>query len=161
MKSCNNSKYNCGQILPSSCVPFTGDVLTFPATPDALTCDANINDVIFVIDKYLKVLVDGNNLTGLNKNCLDFVPATVTPAQLHQIEIDQICLLKGQTEALQTQFDDFNIGAHTVDINLPTCLLASAAACLTGINTYQLIALLNLYAAKICDLETRISNLES
>lgn len=161
MKACNSSKYNCGQIIPSSCVPFTGPQLTFPKIIDQLDCDANINDVIFTIDAYLKILVDGNDFTLLDKGCLDFIPASVSAKQLHQLEITNICLLLGQTEALQTQFDEFNIGSHTVNIALPGCLTAAAAPCLMGVNTYTLISLLNLYAAKICELETRISNLES
>jgi len=161
MKACNNSKYNCGQIIASSCVPFTGPELTFPKAADQLDCDANINDVIFTIDSYLKVLVDGNDFTALDKGCLDFNPATVSAKQLHQLEITNICILLGQTEALQTQFDEFNVGAHPVTITLPGCLTADAAPCLTGVNTYTLLSLLNLYAAKICDLESRLSTLES
>lgn len=162
MTPCNDSKYNCGNIIPSACVPFTGKALTFPLAPDVITdCAPNINDVIFVIDKYIKKLVDGNNLTTLDKGCLDFVPATITPAQLHQIEITNICLLKGQVEALQEQLNTLNIGSEIITINLPSCLQPLASPCVIGTNQYQLISILNIFAAKLCDLETRISNLES
>lgn len=161
MKAPNNTKRNCGQFIASSCVPFTGPQLTFPKTIDLLDCDSNLNDVVYTIDQYLQPLVSGNDFTLLQKGCLDFVPATVSAKQLHQLEITNICLLLGQTEALQEQFDEFNIGTHEITITLPECLTASAAPCLTSPNTYQLISLLNLYAAKICDLETRLQTLES
>ena len=157
-----NSKYNCGNILASSCVPFTGTALTFLSTADleAFPCDANINDVVFYIDKYLKKLVDGNDFTGLDKDCLDFDPATIDAKGLHQIEITEICTMKGQIEALQTMVEDLNIGAEEVTIDLG-CLTPDAEACATGTNIYTLQSILQLFAAKLCDHETRISNLES
>lgn len=161
---CNNSKYNCGIIVPSSCVPFTGKKLTFitPEEQQNFDCDANINDVILLADKYLKKLVDGNNLTTLNVDCLTTVnPLTITPAQLHQVEVTEICLLKGQVKTLSDQLNDLNIGNEVVEITLPECLQEDIAPCAVGPSQYQLISLLILYANKICELETRISNLES
>lgn len=157
----SNSKFNCGQIIPSSCVPYTGKDLTFLLPEDQLECDANINDAIFEIDKQIKILVDGNNLTGLDKECFDFDPATVTPAQLHQLEITKICSNEGSIAALTTQFNNLDIGIEVVTIDLPDCLEPLAAPCLVGTNQYQLITLLNLFAAKLCDHETRIAELES
>lgn len=156
----DKKKYNCGQIVPSSCVPFTGKDLTFVTDEDQLTCDANINDVIEKIDAALKVLVDANNFSTLVKNCLDFDPATVTAVELHQLEINTLCLHKGQIESLQTQFNEWNIGTEVLGINLG-CLTPAAADCAVAANQYQLIALLQLFAAKLCDHETRITNLES
>lgn len=158
----NNSKYNCGNILASSCVPFTGANLTFLSEADLelFPCDANINDVIFYIDKYLKKLVDGNDFTDLDKDCLDFDPATIDAKGLHQIEITEICLMKGQIEALQTMVEDLNIGAETVTIDLG-CLTPDAAECAVAVNTYTLQSILQLFASKLCDHETRISNLEA
>jgi len=159
MAGCLDTKYNCGQIVSSSCVPYTGNTLNFPVTADQLSCDANINDVISVVDKYVKKLVDGDNLTSLDKNCLDFNPAIITPAQLHQIEINEICLLKGQYTSLSDQFNNLNIGTEVVTIALPTCLQSGAAPCATGPNQYQFIVLLNLFASKLYNHETRITNL--
>lgn len=157
----DDNKYNCGQIIPSSCVPYTGKDLTFVSSVNQIKCDDNINDVIFRIDEALKKLIDGNNFTSLNKNCLDFNPATITNVELHQIEIDEICLSKGKITALEQQLQNLNIGVEIINITLPLCLQGAAAPCATGTNQYQLIALLNLFASKLCDHETRISNLES
>ena len=156
-----NPKCNCGQILPSSCVPFSGKDLTFVTEDNQLECDASIDDVIFKIDAALKKLIDGNDLTGLDKECLEFDPATITPAALHQFEITQICLNKASIEALQTQFNNLNIGTSIITIDLPDCLEADAAPCAVGVNEYQLINLLILFANMLCDHETRISNLEA
>lgn len=152
---------NCGPIIPSSCVPYTGPDLTILSGDSQLKCDANINDAIKAIDAAVKKLIDGNDLTELDKDCLDFDPATVTPAQLHQLEITQICLNKGAITALQNQLNNLNIGTEVVTITLPACLLPLAAPCAVGTNQYQLISLLMLFANMLCDHETRISNLES
>lgn len=152
-------KDNCGPITTSCCIPFTGKDLTIVAA-NTLKCDANIDDVIFQIDKVLKSLADANDLTGLIKHSLDFDPATITPAELHQVEIDAIDILQGKVTSLETQLANLNIGAEVITIDLPTCLEEDASPCATGTNQYQLIAILNLFAAKLCDHESRILNLE-
>lgn len=127
---------------------------------DALECNASVSDAFDLVNKYLKVLVDGNDFTDLNKDCLDFNPATIDAKGLHQLEINEICLLKGQVEALTTQLNNLNIGAEIVTLNLG-CLTPDAAECTVGTNQYQLISVLQLFASKLCEFETRISNLES
>ena len=155
------NKCNCGPTLPSTCIFYTGPDLTFVSEDNQLECDATIDDVIVKIDEALKKLIDGNDLTGLDKDCLDFDPATITPAQLHQIEITQICLNAGAITALQTQLNNLDIGTEVITITLPDCLQPLAAPCAVGTNQYQLINLLTLFANMLCDHETRISNLES
>jgi len=156
------SKYNCGNVIPSSCVPFTGKDLTFLSEEDLelFPCDANINDVIFYIDKYLKVLVDGNNFTELDKDCFDFDPLTIDAKGLHQLEITKICLLEGRVTAVEDQLADLNIGAETLVIDL-LCLTPDAEACAVATNTYTLQSILQLFVAKLCDHETRILELEA
>lgn len=156
-----NTKYNCGSGIPSSCVPYTGSTLTFFSSPDELSCDANLDDVIILINKYLKKLVDGNNLTTLNKNKLSFDPSTITPVELHQLEIDAISNLMGQYDALSTQLNSLDIGKEIITITLPSCLATAASSCAVVPNEYQLISLLTLFANKLCDHETRITNLEA
>lgn len=158
---CNDSKYNCGLVVPATCSPFQKK-LSFVSEADQLLCNSTVDDALMVFDKYVKKLVDGNNLTELEVGCLTEVnPATVTPAELHQVEINEICLLKGQVEALTEQLNDLNIGSEVITVTLPSCLQADIAPCAVGVNQYQLINLIVLFANKICDLETRISNLES
>lgn len=158
----SNSKYNCGTIVASSCVPYSGSQLTFLTTVEleAFPCNANINDVVFYIDKYVKKLADGNDFTELDKDCLEFDPATVTAKDLHQIEITEICLLKGIVDGLQEQLNDLNIGAEVIEIDLG-CMTPNAAPCALDTNTYQLLTILQLFRDKICDFESRISTLES
>lgn len=160
MNNCGDKRYNCGPTIPSACVPFTGKKLTFISEDTEFPCNPNINDVIFQVDKALKKLVDGNDLTGLDKGCLTFDPATITPAGLHQIEVNEICILKGIVTSLQEQINTLNIGVQEVSIILPGCLSGAAAPCASAPNRYQLIVLLNLFANKLCEFEERISNLE-
>jgi hypothetical protein len=151
---------NCGTIIASSCVHFTAKDFTFMKEVDALECNASVSDAFDLINKYLKPLVDGNDFTGLDKDCLDFDPATIDAKGLHQLEITEICLLKSQIEALQTQINNLNIGNEVIAINLQ-CLTPDAAPCAVAPNQYQLISILNVLVSKICEFETRISNLES
>lgn len=155
MPLCDSSKYNCGLIVPSSCIPYTGSDLTILSNPSILPCNANINDVIFILDSNLKTIIDGNNLTNLNNRCLDFSPATIKINELHQIEIDKICALDASLTALQDSFDTLNIGSELIQIDLQ-CLTPSAAACLTPPDTYTLQAVLNVIISEICALKTAV-----
>lgn len=151
----------CGQVLPSACVPYTGDKLAFLDEENELACDANINDVFYKIDEALEKLVAGNDFTNLVAGCLTFTPATVTPAQLHAVQIAAICDHKARLTTLEDRLNNLQIQNEIVTINLPACLKPAAAACAVGVNSYQLSALLILFANKLCDLETRLSTLES
>jgi hypothetical protein len=152
-------KYNCGQVLPSSCVPYTGSDLTVLDNPTDLSCDANINDVIKILDTKIKTLMDSNDLTSLDEKCFDFDPDTVTNVELHQLEIDKLCLLEANLTALTEQFNELNIGSLPLTLNL-LCMAPAASACAISPNTYTLLSILNTLIAKICDHETRITNLE-
>jgi len=153
--TCDTQKYQCGLIIPSSCVPFTGKDLTCISDPSLLSCDANMNDVIGLIDGVVKTLVDGNNLTELNIRCFSFNPDTITPAQLHQLEIDKICGIESSLTTLTDQVNDLNIGTMQIAIDLQ-CLTAGAAPCLTPPNLYPLIAVLNTMVSEICALKTAV-----
>lgn len=158
------SKYNCGTIISSNCVPFTGVDLTILlglSEADQLPCNANINDVINKLDVAIKKLIDSNDLTELDANCLDFDPATITPKELHQIEINKICEHNSLIATLQDTINNLEIGDESITIILPDCLQASIADCEEAENTYQLKVLLLLLANKLCNHETRITNLEA
>lgn len=155
MQPCDTSKYNCGEIIPSSCVPYTGSDLTVLADPASLACNANINDVIKVLDTTLKGVLDGSNLTGLNPRCLTFTPATVTVAGLFQVEIDKICALDASLVALTTQVNNLNIGNEPIVIDL-LCLAPAAAPCQSAPNTYTLLAILNTLVNEVCALKSAV-----
>jgi len=152
-------KYNCGQIIPSACVPYTGSDLTVLAAPTDLPCDANINDVIKILDAEIKTLMDSNDFSSLDKKCFDFDPNTVKAFELHQLEIDKICEIEANLTALTEQFDTLNISSLPITLNL-LCMAPAASACAISPNTYTLLSILNTLVAKICDHETRITNLE-
>lgn len=156
--NCDALKYNCGMILPSSCIPYTGTDLTFVSSlqpSPLLTCDASMNDVVAAMNTSLTNLVNGNNLTVLNQRCLTFTPATVTPAQLHQVEIDKICALDASLTTLTSVVNNLSIATMPIAINLQ-CLASAASPCLTPPSTYQLIAVLNVMVSEICALKTAV-----
>lgn len=151
--------YDCGIIVPSSCVPFSGENLTIRSGDTQLKCDASINDVILEFDKDIKILNDANDFSELEPGCFDFDPETITNFELHQLEVAKICEHDQSIEDLQTLNEEFQVGDEIVTINLG-CLTPEAASCAIGTNQYQLKALLALFASKLCNHETRISNLE-
>lgn len=152
-------QYTCPDAPPTSCILFTGSELTFPAEGDELQCDAKLDDVIFKIDKYLFNILTGSDLTGLDKKYLIFDPATITVAGLEQIEIDALDVLNGQVASLTTQLNNLDIGNEVVTVNLGA-MSPAVSACAVGTNEYQLKVVLQLFADKLNDFETRISNLE-
>lgn len=158
-------KYNCGNIIPTSCSPYTGIKFEFLSEEDAAAwpCDVNADEAFGYINDYLTPLVEGNDFSELELDCLEDEfddPTDLDAKQLHQVEIEQICLLKGIVEALQTQIDELNIGEELITLDLE-CMTPDAAECEVSENTYALQNILALFVAKICDFETRISNLES
>lgn len=155
MQPCDTSKYNCGTIIASSCVPYTGTDLTVLADPTDLACNASINDVITVLDTTLKGVLTGLDLTTLNPLCLGFNPATITPAGLFAIQNVAICELEANVTTLTDLINNLNIGNELITINL-LCLTPAAAPCQVSPNTYQLIAVLNTMINEICALKTAV-----
>jgi hypothetical protein len=154
--SCDTSKYGCGQVLASSCIPYTGTDLTVLSSPSLLACNANINDVITVLDSSIKKLMVSNDFTGLNVLCFTSLnPATVTAAQLHQAEITQICGLSASLTTLTNTVNSLNIGSMQIAIDLQ-CLTPAAAPCLTPPNLYSLLSILNVMISEICALKTAV-----
>lgn len=153
--NCDTLKYKCGQLYPSACVPYTGKDLTLLADPTTLGCDANINDVIFQIDAAVHTLIVGDILTGLNPRCLSFNPAIITPAGLHQVEIDKICGLDASLTTLINTVNNLNIGTELIVIDLQ-CMTPAAAPCLTPPNSYSLLSVLNMLVSEICALKIAV-----
>lgn len=155
MQPCDTSKYNCGTIITSSCVPYTGPDLTILEDPTSLVCNANINDVFTIFDTTIKEILVGSDLTGLNPRCLTFVPDTVTVAGLFQVQTDKICSLDAQVTTLTNLINNLNIGSEPITINL-LCLTPAAAPCESPANTYTLLAILNTLVNEICALKTAV-----
>lgn len=146
--NCGNQKYGTGQAFPSSSVLFTGTLPAF-ITPESISCDANLDEILFKMNAKLQLLLDGNDFKDLDKKCFDFNPLTVTAKELHQKEIDKICTLESQLSILMDEVDGLNIGSKLINIDLH-CLTPQAAPCLVGNNTYSLISILNLLVNEIC-----------
>lgn len=149
MKDC---KFTCPEILPSGCIPYTGEV---PCFMDTEECRIMIDDVLEQTGEQVCDILDQIDLTGLNKLCLDFTPATVTVKALHQVEINKICALDTALTALQAQFEALNIGDELITIDLD-CMTPVAAPCDQGTNTYTLLTILTIFRDEICNIKSQL-----
>ncbi len=156
-----------GAIVSSSNVQYSGPDLTFIIDEDdQIKCDSNLNEVIKAIDTSLKALVDGNDFSEVDFDCYaDDVQeileenGEVTAKDLVQILFNKACIQKGQIEALQTQFNDWDITTEVIELDLG-CLTPESADCEVAEHNYQLLTLFQIIFSKLCDHETRITDLE-
>lgn len=163
----NKAKYTCGNIIPSSCVPYTGNQdlailpYVFPTeeTPE-LDCNANINDVLDLYDQAIDKLVDFVDLSELEPGDLVFDPETVTVGELFEIVLTAIETNNAEIESVQTQLDEFSVEDAIINIDLGE-LAPAASQCAVAPDAYPLINILVLFANKIIELEERIEILES
>jgi hypothetical protein len=150
--------YKNGLTLPSGSVFYSGATLQFlqnSVPPIALPCNANLNQVLNLFDQAVNNLLVENNLTQLTPESLTFNPATISIKGLHQVEINAISANIASILSLQTQLADLNVGILPITINMQ-CLASIAAPCESGVNTYQLIAVLNSMLSEICALKTAV-----
>lgn len=153
MSTSYDNRETCGTLLPSSCIPYTGQVNT--SIEDNLPCRPNINDIL----KNIQNLIDkinnslGDNTT-LDPTCLTFTPSTVTQVQLNQLLITEICELKTAVQALQQPIDPDTIN---IAINL-LCLVDPGC---TPQTEYTLTEILVKLVTAYCDLLTRVTTIEN
>jgi len=147
-------KYSCGNILPSSCIPFTGKDLKFLSVDEQPACDADINDVF---DKIAIAIDNLNQATDMATQTLTCgtLPTTKTVKTILQAHADKICALSATVTALQTQLNSLNVANELITIDLG-CLAPSAAPCQQGTNTYSLISILTLFKNEICAIKTEL-----
>lgn len=144
MTNCNDPRKNCGQIIPDSCVPFTGTKPDF-VDADDFPCDVNVADIIKLTIAEVDRIDEEIDLTDLDERCLDFDPAIVKVKELHQAEIDKICALDASVTTLQNAIDDLNIGTELVAIDLGD-MTPAPNPCSPGTNQYTLTYLLQTFA---------------
>jgi hypothetical protein len=147
------NKYRCGLIIPSSCVPFSGEPLTL-TSPTPLDCDANIDDVIEKIDVAVKELQDATNVGAHTASCIT-LPSIKTPATILQAHADKICALAASIDTLNQLLAAQDIASDLVTIDLG-CLASAASPCQVSTNTYSLISILTLFKNEICTIKTSL-----
>lgn len=148
-----SSKFTCGSIIPSSCVPFTGKDLKFlPA--GQLACDSNVDDVIDLISIAIDDLKKATDVSTHSSSTISLSsPKTVKSVlQDHATKIDAMSALLG---ALQTQVAQIDISSELININLG-CLSPAAAACQVSTNNYTLVSILTLFKNEICAIKTHL-----
>jgi hypothetical protein len=149
-----DNRETCGnQLVPTSCLPYTGYVSD--TIKDLLHCRQNANDVF----KNLQILIDdikkglGDN-TKLDATCFDFNPSEDSQQQLNQELLSKVCDLSDKVEQLIN--DQINPDLIKLAVNL---LCLDDAGCEPK-TEYTLTELITKLIAKYCDLATRVTNLE-
>jgi hypothetical protein len=124
------SKYTCGIIVPSTCVPYQGKDLKFLSVDDQPACDANIDDVFDKISIAIDNLQQATDMATQTLSC-GTLPTTKTVKTVLQAHADKICALSATVTALQNQIAGQDIANELITINLG-CLASSAAPCQQG-----------------------------
>lgn len=148
-----DNRETCVAPLPSSCVPYTGEINDI-IKADLPLCKPNINDIFkslqTLIDKIQKSL--GDNKT-LDKECLTFAPATVTQKELNQIFVDELCEIK-------TILGTIDGGIDPATIKLAVDLLCLIEPLCEPKEEYTLTEIITKLVAAYCSLLTRVTNIE-
>lgn len=156
---CKDSKNNCGTVIPSTCVIYTGKLPKFFEKKDVCSI-LNINDVFEQYGEKLDILLEQNDVKTLDKKCLGYDQATITIKKLHQIEINEICGLKAKVETLEDLLDNLNIGEQLINIDLK-CFEAENLPCQVQNDVYTLISVLNIIISELCDMKAKIQEIEN
>jgi len=154
MINCNDPRKNCGTITPSSCVSFTGKQPTFIATAD-FPCDVNVTDVLDLATAEIDKINTGKDLTGLNKRCLVFDPATIDIKGLSQIQIDELCALDASVSAVQSAISNLAIGTELVSVDLGA-MTPMSNPCSATVNQYTLFYVLQAFANELNVIKTNL-----
>lgn len=156
---CKDSKYNCGTVIPSTCVVYTGKLPKFFEKKE-LCSILNINDVFEQYGEKLDLLLEQNDVKTLDKKCLGYDPATITIKKLHQIEINEICGLKAKVETLEDLLANLNIGEQLLTIDLK-CFKAENLPCQVENDVYTLLSILNIIITELCLMKEQIQEIEN
>lgn len=148
------SRYSCGSIIPSECVPYTGNKLRFLADDKQPDCDANINDVFHLHAIAIDELKKATDVSGINKQCLT-VASGATLKTFLQAQTDKLCAVSAKVEAITSQVNGSLLGDSLVTIDLK-CLAAAASPCQVSTNTYKLSAVLNIIVSEICAIKQEL-----
>lgn len=148
------NKYSCGNLIPSSCVPYTGGNLSFLTSDHQPACDANIDDVFTSIGHAIDTLQKAVDVSLHTFPC-GTLSSPKTAAKVLQDHSDKICALSASLAALQQIVAGENIANELVTIDLK-CLASAASPCQVSTNTYSLISILNLLVTQICAIKTNL-----
>lgn len=153
-----DNRETCTATLPSSCIPYVG-YLSDLVKIDSFPCRPNINDVL----KQIQVILDrinsslGDNTT-IDHECLTTLDVSVaTQKDIDQRLIHEICLLKTQVALLTPLLTSIDPATIRIAVDL-LCLLNPDCDPPTD---YSLTEIITKLVAAICDLMTRVANIET
>lgn len=149
-----DNRETCSVILPSSCIPFVG-ALTDSFKEELEGCRPNINDILKLIQDRIDLIQAGlgDNKT-LDEACLNFNPLIATQVQINQSIITELCALKQTVQDLGGAIDPTTImlAVDLLCLEDPSCDPAES---------YNLLVVINKLLAKVCNLETRVTQIET
>lgn len=142
------SKYTCGNVFPSGCVLYTGQLPTF-VDVESFPCDARLDDIIEAINDQVETILTGIDLTAIEPNCFTFDPANVTVKEFVQEAIDFICDHETRLDEVEDDLLNLDISTKVINLDLD-CLTPAAAPCEQGTNDYTLLSILLTFRSEIC-----------
>lgn len=147
-------RYTCGQMIPSSCVPYTGKDLKFLSEEEQVSCDANMDEVIDKISIAIDSIKKATDVSSYTYDCLGTI-SNPTITKISQAQTYKLCALQASLESLQQQFAELNIGSELITIDLGS-LGGAVSACQVSANTYSLISVLNLFKNEIIAIKSEL-----
>ena len=148
-----NIKYTCGVSLPSACVFFTGDFPSF-ISEDAVSCDANLDEILSKYGVEVEKLIDTTDLSALNKGSYVFTSGKVK--DFAQETVEKVSELEALLTSLQTSIQTLNVGAQLVTVDLK-CLKPVASPCEVSGDTYSMLSVLNILVNEICLIKSHLN----
>ena len=149
-----DNRDTCGnQLVPTSCLPYTGYVSD--TIKDLLPCRPNANDIF----KNLQILIDeiktslGDN-KQLDAVCFDFNPTADSQQDLNQELLNKVCDLSTKVEKLINGQVDPDL------IKLAVNLLCLEDSACEPKEEYTLTEIIVKLITNYCNLLTRVTNLE-
>lgn len=152
--NCKDSVRNCTSILPSTCIPFTGDLPKFFIKKEDCSI-VYINDIIEQSGAKIDKLLADTDVSTIDSQCFVYDKNSATTKSLHALELKEICDLKTSVNDIKTIVKNTNISDKEVTIDL-RCFKSANAACQIDNDTYTLLSVLNIIIEKLCDHESRL-----
>lgn len=148
--NCDNPKYNCGLLIPSSCVPLQTNELFNSFKKEDLSCDPNINELFHKLDSVIKTIQDSIDLKSLDKKDLIFDKNIIQPKDLFQLLITTVSDLRLRVTELESRLNSLDILSQEVNIDL-SCL--GVTACDNNYNTHSVLFILTTLVNGYCELK--------
>lgn len=149
-KKCKKSNINCGTVISSHCVDYTGEDLT-SLDKGVDQCDLSVSEVIENFDIELKKVKDGLDTKKLVRLCISSIDKEDTPIIIINKLISEICSLNKDLKEVKSKYEELDILASSVNID---------SDCLSNVycaSDGTLKSLLTKMIGEICQLKSQVN----